>query len=201
MKFPVIVSIALFWQWSCGAIADELNIEFDDESRKAFGADAPLRVEVVRSEEGIEVRLANASTKHLVITKQPHSSTFAYEKADGSKQSEGGWGVPATPPDFFDHIVLRPKAARKGAEVFDSWSVFTIESSHPDAKFYVFGSTFSGYFPTIDKYLTFVIKGRLDLSSGTTEGEQGVAPQSATRSESKSEDGDQPQPESEPRPR
>lgn len=46
---------------------------------------------------------------------------------------------------------------------------------------------------TRDKWLTWVEE--------RTMGEQGVAPQSATRSESDSEVGDKPQPESEPRPR
>lgn len=42
---------------------------------------------------------------------------------------------------------------------------------------------------------------RPDGRAGKSQSEQGVAPQSATRSESDSEGGDKPQPESKPRPR
>jgi hypothetical protein len=201
MKSLYIVAIALFWQCSSVAGADKLQIEFDADTLKAFGAETPLEVEAIRTKQEIEVRLANVSTKHLVITKGPHSSSSAYEAADGTKLAEGGWGIPATPPDFFDHIVLRPKPERKNEQTFSSWSVFKIASDHPNAKIYVFTSTFSGYFPTIDKYLTFTIKGHLDLSSEAKEGEQGGTGQPATRPESKSDGSDKPQPEAEGRSR
>jgi hypothetical protein len=56
-------------------------------------------------------------------------------------------------------------------QTFSSWSAFKIASNHQNATTYVFTSTFSGYFPTIDKYLTFTIKGHLDLRPEANEGE------------------------------
>lgn len=164
MKSSYIAMIAVFWLCSSVAEADKLQIEFDAETLKAFGAETPIVVEAIRTKQEIEVRVANVSAKHLVITKGPDSGSSFYRAADGSKLEEGAWVALATPPDFFDHIVLRPKPERDEKQTFSSWSVFKIASDDPKAKSYVFECTCSGYFPTIDKYLTFTIKGELDLS-------------------------------------
>jgi len=171
MKSPYIAAFSLFLQCSGGALADELHIEFDDDALKAFGVETPLMAQIIRTKEEIEIRLANVSTKHLVITKRPHGSSSTYEAADGSKQAESAWATLSTPPDGYDHIVLRPKSERKDDHAFSSWSVFKMRSTHPDAKTCVFATTFSGYFPTVDQYLTFTINGRIDLSPETKEGE------------------------------
>ena len=62
----------------------------------------PLQVEVFRTRDEIRVRLTNVSTKHLAITKRPHSWSSVYERADGSKLAEGGAAIPAIPTEFLD---------------------------------------------------------------------------------------------------
>ena len=201
MKPSYIVAIALLWQCFSAQGADKLQIEFDTDTLKAFGAEIPLVVEAFRTNQEIEVRLVNVSAKHLVITKGPHSGSSSYQAADGSTLEEGGWSTLSTPPDFYEHIVLRPKPEQSDKKTFSSWSAFKVDPTNPNAKAYVFTSTFSGYFPTIDRYVTFTIKGHLDLSPETKEGEQAGSGQPAARPESKSEGGDKPQPEAEGRSR
>jgi hypothetical protein len=201
MKPSHIVAFALLGQCFSAQGADKLQIEFDADTLKAFGAQIPLVVETFRTKQEIEVRLVNISPKHLVITKGPHSGSSSYQAADGSTLEEGGWSTLSTPPDFYEHIVLRPKPEQNEKKTFNSWLAFKVDSTNPTAKNYVFESTFSGYFPTIDKYLTFTITGQLELSPEAKEGEQAGTGQPATRPESKSEGSDKPQPESEGRSR
>ena len=77
----------------------------------------PLQVEVFRTRDEIRVRLTNVSTKHLAITKRPHSWSSVYERADGSKLAEGGAAIPAIPTEFLDlKGRIRPRSAHLSAD-------------------------------------------------------------------------------------
>jgi hypothetical protein len=143
----------------------------------------------------------NVSTKHVVITKSPHSFQGYYEAEDGSKLGEFGGATASGTMEFSDHVVVRPQTevGRAGGIDWSSWEIWETGASHENASVIVFELKLGGYFPGVGEYLSFTVTGRLDL--GTSNGEQGGAGQPATRSESDSEGGDKPQPEAEGRAR
>ena len=191
MNRSLMIAIATLCRFTGGSFGDELKIKYPDEVLEAFGDQLPLRVEAIRKGGKIELRLVNISKKHVVITKHNHSWQGHYEANDGTKLDGGGAMIPAEPKKFFDHVVLEPHVDRNNGRCFSSWDIWKISGTHEAAQDYVFDLTLSGYFPTIDKYVTFSVTGRLSLKTEPVE--QAGARQPSAAVESKTEPKEEPQ--------
>jgi len=80
-------------------------------------------------------------------------------------------------------------------------AVFSIDDECEEAERWLDEQPDVAFTPTIGQYEQFLSSLEISAGNPISQGEQGVAPQSATRSESGSEGKDNPQPESKPRPR